>query len=123
MKTSACEIDPENVQAITKDQLKDTDKAEFEAHMRHYEELFLASYGQTKNEIFKKSPLPTPKQVTFPADPKSLQDMMTKAMHQTMIDQANVFANTVQNSLTEALKKETEGGYLGPPFFNQTELL
>jgi hypothetical protein len=29
---------------------------------------------------------------------------MTKAMHQTMIDQAKVFANTVQNSLIEALK-------------------
>jgi hypothetical protein len=34
--------------------------------------------------------------------------MMTKAMHQTMIDQAKVFANTVQNSLTEALKKGVE---------------
>jgi hypothetical protein len=44
-KTSPHEVDPENIQAITRDQLKDTDKAEFEAHMRHYEELCLASYG------------------------------------------------------------------------------
>jgi hypothetical protein len=44
-KTGASEIDPENVQAITNDQLKDTDKAGFEAHMKHYEELCLASYG------------------------------------------------------------------------------
>jgi hypothetical protein len=85
-KNGPSEIDPENVQAITKDQLKDTDKAEFEAHLKHYEELCLASYGQTKGGIFKKNPLPTPKQVTFSADPEGLQDMMTKAMHQTMID-------------------------------------
>jgi hypothetical protein len=43
--------------------------------------------------------------------------MMTKAMHQTMIDQDKVFANTVQNSLIEALKNEAEGGYLGPTYF------
>jgi hypothetical protein len=42
--TGASEIDPYNVQAITKDQLKDTDKAEFKAHTKHYEELSLASY-------------------------------------------------------------------------------
>jgi hypothetical protein len=43
--------------------------------------------------------------------------MMTKVMHQTMIDQAKVFANTVQNSLIEALKKGAEGGYLGHVYF------
>jgi hypothetical protein len=67
-KTGPSEIDPENVQAITREKLKDTDKAEFEAHMKHYEELCLASYGQTKGGIFKKSPLPMPKQVTFSAN-------------------------------------------------------
>jgi hypothetical protein len=51
--------DLDNVQPITKDQLKDSDKAEFEAHMEHYEELCLASYGQTKSGVFKKNPLPT----------------------------------------------------------------
>jgi hypothetical protein len=71
MKTGPSEIDPENVQAITRDQLKDAHKTEFEAHM-HYEELCLTSYGQTKGGIFKKSSLPTPKQVTFSADSKSL---------------------------------------------------
>jgi hypothetical protein len=81
-KTGPSEVDPENVQPITKDQLKDSDKAELEAHMKHYEELCLASYGQTKSGVFKKNPLPTPKQVTFSADPEGLQDMMTKAMHQ-----------------------------------------
>jgi hypothetical protein len=49
--------------------------------MKHYEELCLASYDQIKSGVFKKNPLPTPKQVTFSADPEGLQDMMTKAMH------------------------------------------
>jgi hypothetical protein len=121
-KTGPSEVDPKNVQAITKDQMQDADKAEFKAHMRHYEKLYLASYGKTKSGVFKKSPLPTPKQVTFSADPDSLQDMMTKAMHHILIDQAKVFANMVQNSLIEALNKGAEGGYLGPAYFqpNQT---
>jgi hypothetical protein len=116
-KTGPHEVDPKNIQAITRDQLNDTDKAEFEAHMKHYEELCLASYGQIKAGVFKKNPFPRPKQVTFSADPKGLQDMMTKAMHQTMIDQSKVFAKTIQNAIIDALKKGAEGGYLGPAYF------
>jgi hypothetical protein len=77
--------------------------------------LKVASYGHTKGGVFKKNPLPTPKQVTFSADPGGLQDMMT--MHQTMIEQSKVFANTIQNCLIEALKKGAEGVYLGPAYF------
>jgi hypothetical protein len=43
--------------------------------------------------------------------------MMNKVMHQTMIDQAKVLANTIQNCLTETLKKGVEGGYLGLAYF------
>jgi hypothetical protein len=116
-KTGPSKADPENVQPITKDQLKDSDKAELEAHMKHYEELCLASYCQTKSGVFKKNPLPTPKQVTFSADPEGLQDMMTKAMHQTMIDQSMVFVNTIQNAIIDALKQGAAGGYLGPAYY------
>jgi hypothetical protein len=51
-KSGPHEVDPENVQVITRDQLKDTNKAEFEAQMKHYEEFCLASYGS----ILSKSP-------------------------------------------------------------------
>jgi hypothetical protein len=94
-KSGSFEVDPSYAQPITRDQLKDAYKAEFEAHMKHYEELCLAPYGQTKGEVFKKNPLPTPKQVIFSADPEGLQDMMNKAMHQTMIDQAKVLDHTI----------------------------
>jgi hypothetical protein len=57
-KTGPSKIDPENAQVITRDLLKDIYNVEFKTHMRHYEELCLASYGQTKNEIFKKSLCP-----------------------------------------------------------------
>jgi hypothetical protein len=43
--------------------------------------------------------------------------MMTKAMHQTMIDQSKVFTNTIQNAIIDALKKGAEGGYLGSAYF------
>jgi hypothetical protein len=116
-KNGPHEVDPENVQPITKDQLKDSDKVELEAHMKHNEELCLASYGQTKSGVFKKSLLLTPKQVTFSADPEWLQDMMTKAMHQIMIDQFKIFTNTIKNVIIDALKKGAEGGYLGPTYY------
>jgi hypothetical protein len=116
-KTGPSEVNLENVQPITKGQQKDSNKAELEAYMKHYEELCLASYGQTKSGVFKKNPLPTQKQVTFSADPEGLQDMMTKSMHQTMIGQSKVFANTIQNVIIDALKQGAEGGYLGPAYF------
>jgi hypothetical protein len=122
-KSGTFEVDLDNIQAITRDPLKDADKAEFEAHMKRYEELCLTSYGQSKGGVFKKNHLPIPKQVTFLADPEGLQDMMNKAMHEIMIDQAKVLANTIQNCLTKTLKKGAEGEYLGPAYFQLIELL
>jgi hypothetical protein len=49
--------------------------------MKHYEELCLASYGQTKGGVYKKNPLPTPQQITFSTNPEGLQDMTNKVMH------------------------------------------
>jgi hypothetical protein len=57
------------------------------------------------------------RRITFSTDPERLQNMMTKAMHQTMIDESMVFTNTIQNSIIEALKKGAEKGYLGPAYF------
>jgi hypothetical protein len=111
MKTSKnTEVDSSNVQPITRDLLKDADKTECEAHMKRYEVLCLASYSQTKSGIFKKNPLLAPKHITFSAHPQGLQDMMNKAMHQTMIDQSTDLANTIQSCQTETLKKRTEEG-------------
>jgi hypothetical protein len=112
-KTGPHEVDLENFQPINNDELK----VEFEAHMRHHEELCLASYGQTKSGVFEKSPLPAPKKVIFSADPKGHQDMRSKAKHQTMMDQSKVFKNTVHNAIIDALKQGAEGGYLGPAYF------
>jgi hypothetical protein len=77
--------------------------------MKNYEELCLASYGQTKSGVFKKNTLPMPKQDTFSADLEGLQDMMTKGMHQTMINQSKVFTNTIQNAIIYAHNKGAEG--------------
>jgi hypothetical protein len=47
-------VDQGKIQTVSKDQLKDADKAEFEAHMKRSEELCLASYGQTKSEVYMR---------------------------------------------------------------------
>jgi hypothetical protein len=76
-------------------------------------------------QLITKHTLATPKQVTVLADPEGLQDMMTKAMHQIMIDQSKVFANRIKNAIIDALKKGAEGGYLGPAYYQpkQTPLV
>jgi hypothetical protein len=58
-----------NIQPVTRDQLKDADKSEFEAHMKRYEELCLASYAQNKSGVIKKNPRLGPQHITFSADP------------------------------------------------------
>jgi hypothetical protein len=79
--------------------------------------------SRLKVEFTKKNCLPTPKQGTFSDYPEGLKDMMNKAMHQMMFDQAKVLANTIQNCLTETLKKGAEGGYLGPAYFQPNRTL
>jgi hypothetical protein len=63
--------------------------------MKRYEELCLASYGQTKSGVIKKTPLPGPQHIIFSVDPQGLQDMMNKATHQTMINQSTGLTNTL----------------------------
>jgi uncharacterized cupin superfamily protein len=85
--------------------------------MKRFEELCLASHSQTKSGVYKKNPLTMPHQITFSSDPQGLQDMMNKDMYPTMIDQSKVLANTIQNCLTETLKKGAGEGYVGPAYF------
>jgi hypothetical protein len=40
-----------------------------------------------------------------------------------MIDQSKIFTNTIQNCLTEMLKKRTEEGYVGPAYFQPKRTL
>jgi hypothetical protein len=103
-------------QPVTKDQLKDADKAKFESHVKRYEELCLASYSQTKSGVIKKNLLPRSQHITFLADPQGLQDM-NKAMYQTMINHSTVLTTTIQNCLIETFKKGTEDGYVGLTYY------
>jgi hypothetical protein len=85
--------------------------------MKQYEELCLVSYGQTKSGVSRRILfLDLDMHITFLADPRSLQDMMNEAMHQTMINQPGVFTKTIQNCLTKTLKEGKEEGYVGPNF-------
>jgi hypothetical protein len=48
--------------------------------------------------------------------------MMNKDMHQTMINESTILANTIQNCLTETLKQGTEDMW-DLHTFNQNDLL
>ena len=89
------EISADNIQPITEDQLKPADKAEYDACMEEYRQLLMGNFGRTRDGAVKKAPLPRPWHVIVHAEPRKLQEMMTKAMHHSLIDQSSVFNNTV----------------------------
>ena len=71
----------------------------------------MGSFGRTRDGAVKKAPLPRPQQIIVQADPGRLQDMMTEAMHKSLIDQASVFNNTIQNCVKEVLREEIMSGF------------
>jgi hypothetical protein len=72
--------------------------------------------------IYRSSDAPV-LNTTFSGDPQGLQYMMNKTMHQTMIDKSTVLANTIQNHLTETLKKERKRDTWDLHTFNQGNIL
>jgi hypothetical protein len=66
------EVVKENIPPVTKEHLKEAGRAEFDAFMKQYEELCLASFNQTKNGVIKKNPLLGSRHITFSGDPGSL---------------------------------------------------
>ena len=118
---SFSEVDPDNIQEVTEDQLKVEDKAEFDERVEAYKRLCLSLFSLTKSGAIKKAPLPGPQHVTFTSDPGKLQEMMDEAVRRTFINQSTVLDNTIQNTLLKTLKEGLEQGYVGPAYFQPTQ--
>ena len=65
--------------------------------------------------MIQKEALPTPRQVSFEANPRKLQDIVDNAINRALINQAGVLSNTVFNAVARTFKEgQLPPDYVGP---------
>jgi len=58
-----------------------------------------------------------PRQITFEANPRKLQDMVDNAINRALINQSSVLYNTVYNAMARTFKEgQTPPLYVGPAY-------
>ena len=96
----------ENVIPVTEANLKDEQKQAIVKAMEDYKQQCLKSFSINRSgEVIQKEALPTPRQVTFEANPGKLQDMVDSAVNRALINQAGVLSNTVFNVVARTFKE------------------
>ena len=99
-------FDQENVIPVTEANLKDEQKQAIAQAMEEYKLQCLRSFSMNRSgEVIQKDALPTPRQVTFEANPGKLQEMVDSAINRALINQAGVLSNTVFNAVARTFKE------------------
>jgi len=115
---STSEFDQENVIPVTEANLKDEQKRAIAKAMEDYKQQCLRSFSMNRSgEVIQKDALPTPRQVTFEANPGKLQEMVDSAINRALINQDGVLSNTVFNAVARTLKEgQLPPDYVGPSY-------
>jgi len=115
---STSEFDQENVIPVTEANLKDERKQAIAKAMEDYKQQCLRSFSMNRSgEVIQKDALPTPRQVTFEANPGKLQEMVDSAINCALINQAGVLSNTVFNAVARTFKEgQLPLDYVGPSY-------
>jgi len=118
---STTEFDQENVIPMTEANLNDEQKQAIAKAMEDYKQQCLRSFSINRSgEVIQKEALPTPRQVTFEANPGKLQDMVDNAINCALINQAGVLSNTVFNAVARTFKEgQLPPNYVGPVYHQQ----
>ena len=104
---STTEFDLENVIPMTEANLKDEQKQAIAKAMEDYKQQCLKSFSINRSgEVIQKEALPTPRQVTFEANPGKLQDMVDSAINRALINQASCCPIRFSMSWLELSKKD-----------------
>ena len=84
--------------------------------MEDYKQQCLRSFSMNRSgEVIQKDALPTPRHVTFEANPGKLQVMVDSAINRALINQAGVLSNTVFNVVARTFKEgQLPPDYVGP---------
>jgi len=114
---STSEFDQENVIPVTEANVKDEQKQAIAKAMEDYKQQCLRSFSINRSvEVIQKDALPTPRQVTFEANPGKLQEMVDSAINRALINQAGVLSNTVFNAVARTFKE----GQLPPDYVGRS---
>jgi len=115
------EFDLENVIPVTEANLRDEQKQAIAKAMKDYKQQCLKSFSINRSgEVILKEALPTPRQITFEANPGKLQDMVDNAINRALINQAGVLSNTVFNAVARTLKEgQLPPNYVGSAYHQQ----
>jgi len=115
---STTEFDLENVIPVTEASLKDEQKQAIAKAMEDYKQQCLKAFNINRSgEVIQKEALPTPRQVTFEANPGKLQDMVDSAINHALINQAGVLFNMVFNAVARTFKEgQLPPNYVGPVY-------
>jgi len=110
------EFDLENVIPVTEANLKDEQKQAIARAMEDYKRQCLKAFSiNSSGEVIQKEALPTPRQITFEANPGKLQDMVDNAINRALINQAGVLSHMVFNAVARTFKEgQLPPNYVGP---------
>jgi len=86
--------------------------------MEDYKQLCLKSFSVNRSgEVIQKEALPAPRQITFEANPRKLQEMVDSAVNRALINQSVVLSNTVFNAVARTFKEgQVPPTYVGPTY-------
>jgi hypothetical protein len=86
--------------------------------MEEYKQLCLKSFSVNRSgDVIQKLELPTPRQITFEANPGKLQDMVDNAINRALINQSSVLSNTIFNAMARSFKVgQVPPSYMGPAY-------
>jgi len=115
---SNTDFDLENVIPVTEANLRDEQKQAMAKAMEEYKQQCLKSFSINRSgEVIQKEALPTPRQITFEANPGKLQDMVDNAINRALINQAGVLSNTVFNAMARTFEqRQLPPNYVGPAY-------
>ena len=115
---SNTDFDLENVIPVMEANLRDEQKQAIAKAIEDYKQQCLKSFNMNRSgEVIQKEALPTPRQITFEANPGKLQDMVESAINHALINQAGVLSNTVFNAVARTFKEgQLPPNYVGPAY-------
>ena len=119
------EFDLENVIPVTEANLRDEQKQAIAKAMEDYKQQCLKSFSINRSgEVIHKEAMPAPRQITFEANPRKLQDMVDNAFNHALINQAGVLSNTVFNVVARTFKEgQLPTNYVGPTYHQPGSLV
>jgi len=115
---SNTDFDLENVIPVKEANLRDEQKQAIAKAMEDYKQQCLKSFSINRSgEVIQKEVLLAPRQVTFEANPRKLQDRVDNAINRALINQAGVLSNTVFNAVARTFKEgQLPPNYVGPVY-------